>query len=94
MAVKWEPRYHNIREAAKKEIGAEKMSWIRRGSKVYVVITFYSGEWRTLVTPNTVRTFLERYYNGVTVTSWRGIGATYRVFDIFEELKNGNFEAG
>ncbi|MCX7594190.1 MAG: hypothetical protein N2235_10580 [Fischerella sp.] len=86
---KWEPRYHSIRTAAQKEIGAEKMSWIRRGSKIYIVITFYQGTWRTLTTPNTVKKFLEGFYNIAECTSWRGSSATYRVIDIFKELRNG-----
>ncbi len=92
MTTKWEPRYHVIREAAKQEIGAEKMSWLRRGSKIYIVITFYAGEGRSLSTPNSVGKFLRKYYNEAICTSWRGHGATYRVMDIFSELKNVNYE--
>ena len=84
---KHEPRAAEIKAEAK-EMGI-KVSWSRRRSVVYLHVTqppnpnsFAAG-----VRHEIVQSWLSNWYPDADMTSWTTTHGTFKVFDIWEELK-------
>jgi hypothetical protein len=81
---KYEPRVKEIRELA--DAMNWKISWRRRGSRVYVTVITKDGN-PLLGGYDNVREFLQRYYKNVEITAG-GYGRWhFLVYDLIELLK-------